>query len=238
MRRALSLLSRVKSLRVGSYIGPVLGAISVLAIAWFALVFHSAVTLAGSAARIVGLAIALIFIGMRRERFAKIFIRHFGWLPVSLGAISIPYWLWYASSYAPPSEDFFTTAALILPVILLAAVVDVRRSESLKSYQLAMPILAVFLGELAALNEIAFSSSLTAKGFTPQTSGDFASVAASFVAVIAALILAVLADFPESSTSTEPAGVQHDWSKDAVPETIRVPTDSVEEAAAHNEDVL
>jgi hypothetical protein len=77
----------------------------------------------------------------------------------------------------------------VLPVLLLAAVVDVRRSQTLESKGLVLPIIAVFLGEVAALNSLAFGNS------GPE---DFAAVASSLVSTTFALLLAVMADFTES----------------------------------------
>jgi len=68
----------------------------------------------------------------------------------------------------------------------------------LEGKQLVLPIAAVFLGELAALNALAFGNA----GPT-----DFAAVASSFVTSIVALILAVMADLAPS------AGDEHEAAK-------------------------
>jgi len=68
-------------------------------------------------------------------------------------------------------------------VLLLAAVTDVRRTRQLKSSQLGLPIVAVFLGDISALNALAFSYA---------GSNDFAAVASSLVSPTVALVLAVL----------------------------------------------
>lgn len=126
-----------------------------------------------------------------RDRFASIF----GWLPVTLGAVTYGYWYWYASFLGDtPGSEFFHAAAEVLPVLLLATVVDVRRTRYLESKQLALPIAAVFLGELAALNVLAFGNA----GPT-----DFAAVASSFVTSIVALILAVMADVAPSTSDED-----------------------------------
>jgi hypothetical protein len=172
-----------------------------MCLAWVALAFQSAITWPGSLVRLAGLTIAVIFLGIPRQRFVALFTKHFGWIPVLFGALTLPYWHWYVDTYGRPSNDFFATAAAILPVILLAAVVDVRRSQDLKSHQLALPIFAVFLGELAALNEVAFGTATVGNGFAPQYLGDFMAVSSSFVTVTIALILAVLADFRKPRVS-------------------------------------
>jgi hypothetical protein len=118
-----------------SSIGPILGIISAAIITSFS-VGLTAESWPSITARIVGLAIVLIIISVPRQQFARLFARHFGWLPVVIGAATLPYWYWYAGSYGPPDGEFFATIAVILPVILLAAIIDVRRSRSLNTYQL------------------------------------------------------------------------------------------------------
>jgi hypothetical protein len=91
----------------------------------------------------------------------------------------------------------------VLPVLLLATIVDVRRTNDLEGKQLVLPIAAVFLGELAALNVLAFGDAGPA---------DFAAVASSFVVAIVALVLAVMADLA-------PAGDERETVKAAEAET-------------------
>jgi hypothetical protein len=126
-----------------------------------------------------------------RKRQDAIFENTFGWLPVFLGALSYWYWYWYASDQEfVPEKEFFLASAEVLPLLLLAAVVDVQRTKRLQSKQLVLPVVAVFLGELAALNALAFSAS------GPYS---FAAVASSFVSSIVALVLAVMANIePET----------------------------------------
>jgi hypothetical protein len=133
-----------------------------------------------------------------REKYRASFANVFGWLPVTLGAASYGYWYWYASGEGIPGTDFFHAAAEVLPVILLAGVVDVRRAVDLKSAQLVLPIVAVFLGEIAALNVLAFNNA---------GANDFAAVASAFVTSIVALILAVMAE-PAPSADQEPEATQ------------------------------
>jgi hypothetical protein len=125
-----------------------------------------------------------------REKYRTSFPDTFGWLPVTLGAASYGYWYWYASGEGIPGTDFFHAAAEVLPVILLAAVVDVPRAVDLKSKQLVLPIVAVFLGEIAALNVLAFGNA---------GANDFAAVASAFVTSIVALVLAVMAELASSA---------------------------------------
>jgi hypothetical protein len=130
-----------------------------------------------------------------RKQYSNVFADIFGWLPVFLGALSYGYWYWYASlARRSPDSTFFHAAADVLPIILLATVVDVRRTRDLESRQLVLPIAVVFLGELAALNALAFGNAGPA---------DFAAVASSFVSSIVALVLAVLADIAPTSDERE-----------------------------------
>jgi hypothetical protein len=135
-------------------------------------------------------ATALIFGGLLwkipPKEYSNRFVDFFGWLPVFLGLLSYGYWYWYASLAGDsPDSTFFHAAADVLPILLLATVVDVRRTRDLAGKQLVLPIAAVFLGELAALNALAFGNAGPA---------DFAAVASSFVTSIVALVLAVLSD--------------------------------------------
>jgi hypothetical protein len=123
-----------------------------------------------------------------RERYSALFASIFGWIPVTLGALTYIFWYWYAIGNTP-GDTFFHAAADVLPIILLATVVDVRRTKDLEGKQLVLPIAAVFLGELAALNVLAFGDA------GPE---DFAAVASSFVTAIVALVLAVMADLASS----------------------------------------
>jgi hypothetical protein len=108
-----------------------------------------------------------------------------------LGTLSYPFWYWYADSYPEDiGGEFFHASADILPVLLLATIIDVRRTNELEGKQLVPPIAAVFLGELAALNALAFTDS-------SQVS-NFAAVSASLVVATFALVIAVMADLSPS----------------------------------------
>lgn len=122
---------------------------------------------------------------------------------VTLGVATYPLFYWIASQLGiAPASQFFEISAQVLPVILLAAVIDVRRSSNLKSHQLALPIFVVFLGEVAALNILAFGEG--GKGHLQAAAADFAIVAATLVSTVSALMLAVLADMEESKPSAQP----------------------------------
>lgn len=137
-------------------VGSVIGAVAVLLLAWLTVgvgSFGEGFRLQASLALLVGVIIGIILIATPRERYVQVFINHFGWIPVSIGALSYWYWHWYATGQLI-SESFFDTAAQILPVFLLAAILDVRRSTTLRSNQLALPIIAVFLGENSCIERV------------------------------------------------------------------------------------
>jgi hypothetical protein len=138
---------------------------------------------------VVALAVSATLWFIPRRTFVRLFVNTFGWLPVTLGSLSYFFWYWYAELYNTSiiQSDFFLASSGVLPVLLLAAIVDVRRSETLKSKDLVLPIIAVFLGEVAALNALAFGQA------SPE---DFAAVASSLVSTTIALVLAVMADHP------------------------------------------
>jgi hypothetical protein len=148
---------------------------------------------------VIGIVWGTMLITVPRRKYPSLFIKHFGWLPVTLGVATYPLLYWTARQVRiVPASQYFEISAQVLPVLLLAAVVDVRRSSYLKSYQLALPIIVVFLGEIAALNILAFGEN--GQGNHLQaTAADFAVVGASLSSTTAALIFAVLADLQESS---------------------------------------
>lgn len=147
---------------------------------------------------LVGVIVGFLLWVIPRNRYGIIFASTFGWLPVFLGGLSYGFWYWYASQLGgEPGSDFFHAAADVLPVLLLAAVVDVRRAKELQSKQLVLPIIAVFLGEISALNALAF-------GFAGP--GDFAAVASSLVSTTVALVLAVMADLLPSVDGSRKTG--------------------------------
>jgi hypothetical protein len=192
--REIKANKRAKTLIGKRSLGSFIGILAVLSFGWWAFglgTFKRGGDLwQGAAILIGGIVLGVIIIATPRERYREIFANHFGWIPVSIGAVSYWYWKWYGGADVVDSS-FFDTAAQVLPILLLAAVVDVRRSMILKSSQLALPMIAIFLGEMTALNESAFSSRMTRYG---SVNSDFAVVSASLVIAIVALFMAILAD--------------------------------------------
>jgi hypothetical protein len=147
---------------------------------------------------VIGVILAATLIAVPRSSYRSLFDEHFGWIPVTVGAVTYPLWYWSASRLGvAPASQFFEVSAQVLPVILLAVVIDVGRSHYLNTYQLALPIFAVMLGEGAALNILAFGENGSGHHLH-ATAADFSIVAASLASTVTALILAVLADLEES----------------------------------------
>jgi hypothetical protein len=138
----------------------------------------------------IGIFFGVLLWKIPRERYNIIFASIFGWLPAFLGALSYIFWYWYATG-SSIGETFFHAAADVLPVLLLATVIDIRRTNDLEGKQLVLPIAAVFLGELTALNALAFPDNVVP--------ADFAAVASSLVTATIALVLAVMADVTSSA---------------------------------------
>jgi hypothetical protein len=196
----VKLASQCRKIFTVQSVGSSIGILAVLLLAWWTVGLHTYRGAYGGLAQAwqfalvlaVGMIIGLPIILLPRKRYLQLFKKHFGWIPVTLGALTYPYWLWYAGNTV--DVGFFQTAAQVLPVILLAAIIDVRQSSILRSDQLALPIIAVFLGEIAALNETAFQHYAATAG---RVGADFAVVASSLVVSIVALIMAVLANLKQ-----------------------------------------
>jgi hypothetical protein len=117
-----------------------------------------------------------------------------------LALATYPYWYWVSSS-SNIEQGFFDVSAQVLPVLVLAAVVDVRRSRRLESHQLAFPLIAMIIGEIAALSVSA--------GVSDANQSNFAMVSAAFVAGVAAVVLAVLAEAVPDDDEDQRSGGRH-----------------------------
>jgi hypothetical protein len=152
---------------------------------------------------VIGVMLAAVLIAVDRPDYRSLFDKHFGWIPVTVGTVTYPLWYWSASRLGvAPASQFFEVSAQVLPLILLAVVIDVGRSHYLKTDQLALPIFAVMLGEFAALNILAFGENGSAHHLH-ATAADFSIVAASLASTITALILAVLANLEKNDSKRD-----------------------------------
>jgi hypothetical protein len=199
-----NLLSKYRrQLSVGQVVRWSIGTVATLTLAWLSAGFrgrsHYVAPWQFIAILAAAVIVAILLVAIPRPAYSKLFSENVGWLTVSLGALSYPYWYWVAGDYGIlPSQSFFEIAAQILPVLLLAAIIDVRQSAALNSYQLVLPVIAAFLGESAALSQVAFQF----PDHYARVTG-FAAVASSLVAVFLTLIFAVLADFSNVHRNSE-----------------------------------
>jgi hypothetical protein len=138
-----------------------------------------------------GLILCTVAASIPRSIWAALFRRHFVWMPSVVGLVTWPFWYWYANTQQL-RDAYFEVSAQVLPVLLLAAVIDVRRSRHLRSDQLLSPLLVILIGEMTAIGAIAYTSQVNAR--------NFAVVAAATVTAIVALAFAILADVEETET--------------------------------------
>jgi signal transduction histidine kinase len=163
------------------------------------------------------------------QRCPSFFATHFGWLPVSVGTVTYPLWWWYSNEQNNrPALSFFEISAQVLPVLLLAAIIDVEWSRSRRAYRLILPIIAVFLGELVALNILAFGED--PEGHPQAEDFDSAIVAACLTSTIIALVMAVLGSWAENEEEkAESSGIrpnQHAETGDGTSNIVNHPPES------------
>jgi hypothetical protein len=140
---------------------------------------------------LIGAAVIALIIILPRRHWQSIFRNHFGWAPPLLGAASIPYWGWYASRSGGSSESFFEISAQVIPVFMLATIIDVRQTEGLNSHQLILPLLVMLTGELEALDSVAFGGSVNS----------FQLICGALVTSVSALIMGILANYEDEGES-------------------------------------
>jgi hypothetical protein len=114
----------------------------------------------------------------------RLFKTHVKWFPSALGILALLFFQWYArSTIGEVDQNFFSTSAQVIPVLILALTVDVRFSSEMEGYDLAFTILAGVVGEVFALGGTADKSD--------EGSWTFGVVVASIVTVGTALIMAI-----------------------------------------------
>lgn len=130
-----------------------------------------------------GLSSALYFIP--NESWVKVVSPNFGFVAMGVLVVTYFYWHWYATvRVTEPSSDFYATVAQILPVFLLAALIDARQTRHANRWQAASYFAVIGIGEYEALLASAFGV------HTPVT---FAQVAAAVNGAIVGLLCALLA---------------------------------------------
>ena len=89
------------------------------------------------------------------------------------------------------SESFFEISAQVIPVFMLATIIDVRQTEGLNSHQLILPLLVMLTGELEALDSVAFGGSVNS----------FQLICGALVTSVSALIMGILANYEDEGES-------------------------------------
>jgi hypothetical protein len=133
-----------------------------------------------------------------RNNFLRTLTNSFPWLPSIIGCSSVLFWYWYASSSPKKLESiqgaFFEVSAQVIPVLLLAIMIDVRRSEKLRSHDLVLTILALLFGEIITLQGAARGNG---------SPFDFAAVGGMVTVGFCAVIIGVILEFPSSPNEEE-----------------------------------
>jgi hypothetical protein len=116
--------------------------------------------------------------------WARVVVPNFGYIAAGVLIVSYFYWLWYASARGKEAgSEFYGTAAQIIPVFLLAALIDARQTRDANRWQTAIYFVVIALGESVALLVLAFDV---------RNSMTFAQVAASVSGAVAGLACALL----------------------------------------------
>lgn len=145
------------------------------------------------------IAFALVFtilcliIVIPSSRWREVLYGNLGSLSACVFGVGIPYFAWVGAG-RPVSGNFFATVAQVLPVLLLATLLDARRRVSLEDHQLALYVFVVAMGELASLTALAFDLQLNV--------GFFGLSCAAVLAAFAGLVVSLFAQ-RESSTNEE-----------------------------------
>jgi uncharacterized protein len=127
-----------------------------------------------------------------RQDQAELFRGSFSYLPTVVGIISAPLWIWVSFAILPDVEGpLFEVTAQIIPVLLLALIIDVRQSRRLETSDLSITILMLLLGEAVALYYAAGAKD-------PRIA--FSVVSYTLVVGFSAIVFAVVADYEESDS--------------------------------------
>jgi hypothetical protein len=170
--------------RIASFLVAVAGAAAVLVFLVLSL-GKRLLDIQSAAIVVFGLILAAAALVVPRSVWSGLLERHFVWIPSVIGLITWPFWYSYAGTQRLDGA-FFDVSAQVLPVLLLASVIDVRRSRHLRSYQIISPMLVILIGEVTAVGAVAFPSQVNPR--------NFAVVAAAIVTAVVALAFVVLGD--------------------------------------------
>jgi uncharacterized membrane protein YdcZ (DUF606 family) len=125
-----------------------------------------------------------------RHDFLRALARSFSWFPGLVGLCSVPFWYWYADRLTGIQGAFFEVSAQVIPVLLLAIMIDVRQSKRLRSSDLVGTTLGLLYCEIVALVGAA------------EGGGDafpYSVVSGALTLGFCAVIMAVIAEFPHST---------------------------------------
>jgi len=131
-------------------------------------------------------ALTWFFAFSRREDLVELFVPAFWVAPILGGAITFPIWFSFASRIDEVQGSFFEVSAQIVPVLLLAITIDVRRSRSLESHELVLTIVILIIGEAVALYHAAGAE---------WDTGGYAVVSTSLTTGFIALVMALISDY-------------------------------------------
>jgi len=123
--------------------------------------------------------------------------RHFGLVSAIAFAMTLPYWWWFSWTLdAPLHSEFYSTVAQILPIILLAVLIDLRRAHSSTLVDVAIYLAIIALGEFWCLFSLAYNVS--------NSTMVFSFVGASLLAAFSGLAVTVLESSYRDRVDTSP----------------------------------
>jgi hypothetical protein len=89
------------------------------------------------------------------DRWRDVMFENLGYLSLAVLTVGTFYFGWYAAGHAI-NGNFFATVAQVLPVLLLAALLDTRQRRPLHDHQVVLYVFSVAWGEFASLTALAF----------------------------------------------------------------------------------
>jgi hypothetical protein len=110
------------------------------------------------------------------------------------GIISYPIWLSFALDIGEIERGFYEVTAQVIPVLLLAITIELRRSRHLESEDLVVTVTLLLLGEVVAL--------FNAAGARTGSLG-YASVSAALTVGFVALVMGLIADYEPTRSRSE-----------------------------------
>lgn len=180
--------------RNGSHRNPGVLVAAAVAVGAFALTLQAGQNgrLANSGLAATGVAAAtgiVTLLAHNHSKWLRIVYPRLGVASLSMAVLTGPLWYLYASRYADfrtsnaTQVDFFSTAAQVLPILLLATLVEFRGDRGVPPGQKAAYVFVIAFGEITCLFHLAF---------TADTTIGFSLVSASLVGGLVGTLLSVL----------------------------------------------